>query len=241
MDEAVYRVMAEVEDRHWWFRGRRAIIRALLVRAAASPGTSVLDAGCGTGRNLELYSAIGPASGVDPSSDAVDYCRAVRGLNDVRVGDARQLPFDDESFVLVAATDVIEHVADDAAALAEMRRVATPGARLLLTVPAYAWLWSAEDERLQHHRRYTLPGLRRTAEAAGWAPAFGTYFNSLLLPVIAVARKLPGRRSGRPELERTPSALDGALSLPMRVEAAAIRKGLRLPAGVSVGLVCGTA
>ena len=240
MDEAVYRVMAHVEDSHWWFRGRRAVIGALLARAAVPPGTAVLDAGCGTGRNLELYRRIGPASGVDPSPDAVSFCRA-RGLSDVRVGDARQLPFEDERFGLVAATDVLEHVADDVAALAQMRRVAAPGARLLLTVPAYAWLWSAEDDRLRHHRRYTLRGLRRVAEAGGWAPAFGTYFNSLLFPAIAVARKVPHRRRDRPELERTPAALDGMLSLPMRLEAAVIRKGLPLPAGVSVGLVCRTA
>ncbi|MGC1799722.1 MAG: class I SAM-dependent methyltransferase, partial [Solirubrobacterales bacterium] len=85
MDEAVYRVMAHVEDRHWWFRGRRAVIGALLTRAAVPPGTAVLDAGCGTGRNLELYRRIGPASGVDPSPDAVSFCRA-RGLSDVRLG-----------------------------------------------------------------------------------------------------------------------------------------------------------
>jgi hypothetical protein len=103
-------------------------------------------------------------------------------------------------------------------------------------------MWSAEDERLGHYRRYTRPRLRAACEANGWVPVWGTYFNSLLLPPIALARKLRSRRAaadpGKAELERTPAALNGALSLPMRGEAALIRRGVRLPAGVSVGLLC---
>lgn len=238
MEERLYRLVYETEDAHWWFRGRRAVIEALLRRAQPPPGSRrVLDAGCGTGRNLELLAGVGPAEGVDPSAQAVEFCRR-RGLSEVSQGDVQALPFEDARFGLVCATDVLEHVDDDAAALAEMRRVAAPGAALLLTVPAYRWLWSAEDERLEHRRRYTLAGLRGLAAANGWGPAFGTYFNLVLLPPIALARKFPRRGGGRPELERTPAFLNEPLSWPMRLEAGAIRWGLRLPAGVSAGLVC---
>ena len=240
MEERIYDLVYEVEERHWWFRGRRAVIEALLERTQPpthSRRARILDAGCGTGRNLELYSRFGRAEGVDPSPQAVEYCRR-RGLTAVREGDAQSLPFEDGRFGLIAATDVLEHVLDDAAALREMHRVAAPGASLLVTVPAYEWLWSREDVRLEHHRRYSLGGLRRTAAAAGWEPRFGTYFNLILLPPIAIARKLPSDADAEPELERTSAALDGVLSLPMRLEARLIRWGLRLPAGVSVGLVC---
>ncbi|HKJ36346.1 MAG TPA: class I SAM-dependent methyltransferase [Solirubrobacterales bacterium] len=237
MEERVYRLVYEQEEEHWWFRGRRAVISAMLAQADRPEPPRVLDAGCGTGRNLELYASLGEAEGVDPSPEAVGLCRQ-RGLEGVRVGDAEDLPFEDERFGLVAATDVIEHVPDDRAALAEMRRVAAPGARLLLTVPAYAWLWTAEDDRLGHYRRYTLGELRERCRGAGWSPELGTYFNSLLLAPIALARRLPGRDAGRRDLERTPAALNGPLSLPMRAEAALIRRGLRLPAGVSVALLC---
>lgn len=239
MEERVYRVVYEQEERHWWFRGRRAVIAALLERAGRPTPARILDAGCGTGRNLELYAALGRAEGVDPSRQAVEFCRR-RGLDGVRQGDAQRLPFEAGSFGLVAATDVIEHVPDDRLALREMHRVAAPGAALLLTVPAYAWLWSAEDERLGHYRRYTLPRLRRACVDAGWEPAFGSYFNLVLLPPIALARRL-GARAGhrrRVELERTPDVLNGPLSAPMRAEAALIRRGARLPAGVSVALLC---
>lgn len=237
MEEQIYPLMYEVEEHHWWFRGRRAVIEVLLAKAELPPGARTLDAGCGTGRNLELYRSVGPAEGVDPMPQAVEFCRR-RGLEGVVQGGAEALPFEDGRFDLVAATDVLEHMTDDDAALREMHRVTAPGGALLVTVPAYMWLWSAEDERLHHHRRYSLRGLRRTALAAGWDLVFGTHFNLVLLPPIALSRKLPRRGSPRAELERTPRWLDGALSAPMRVEGRLIEAGLRLPAGVSVGLVC---
>ena len=237
MEERVYRLVYEQEERHWWFRGRRAVIESLLERAGDPKPARVLDAGCGTGRNLELYRRLGDAEGVDPSPTAVEFCRR-RGLDSVRVGDAQRLPFEDGRFGLVAATDVIEHIPDDARALTEMRRVTAPGGALVATVPAYRWMWSAEDERLGHYRRYTLPELRDRCAATGWRPVFGTYFNLLLLPAIAAGRRLRLRSESKRELERTPAALDAPLSLPMRAEAALIRRGARLPAGVSVALLC---
>jgi SAM-dependent methyltransferase len=228
-----------VEDRHWWFRGRRAVLWALLERAGVAAPRRALDAGCGTGRNLQDYARLGSASGVDPSASAVEFCHQ-RGLMDVREAGVESLPFDAGSFDLLLATDVLEHVDDDLAALRELRRVAEPGALLVVTVPAYMWLWTASDEALQHKRRYTRRELTARASQAGWEPLTATYFNSLLLPPIAVARKLRGKVSDaqRPELELTPPLLDRLLVAPMRIEAVLIARGLRLPAGVSVAMVC---
>ena len=237
MEDRIYGVVYELEDRHWWFRGRRAVIAALLHRAGIADAGRVLDAGCGTGRHLELYARYGEVEGVDPSEQAVRFCRE-RGHDGVRVGDAQSLPYEAGRFGLVAATDVLEHVPDDGLALGEMRRVADEGAHLLLTVPAYDWLWSAEDERLGHHRRYTLRDLRARVAEAGWEPVVGTYFNLILLPPIAIARRMRRGREAQSELERTPDALNGPLSLPMRGEARLIGAGASLPAGVSIGLVC---
>jgi SAM-dependent methyltransferase len=238
MREAAYRQHYEAEDHHWWFRGRWAVVEALLSRTPLPASPRILDAGCGTGGNLQRYSRIGEASGVDPSLEAVQFCRE-RGFDSVEQAGLESLPFADGSFDLVAATDVLEHVADEAVALRELWRAAAPNAALLLTVPAYMWLWSEEDENLHHYRRYTRPALRRAVEAAGWEPRIATYFNTLLLPPIALARrlsKLTGRKGA--EVDATPAGLDGILSLPMRLEARMIRAGLRLPAGVSVGIVC---
>lgn len=238
MRESAYREHYEVEDRHWWFRGRWAVVEALLARTPLPPEPRILDAGCGTGGNLQRYVRMGEATGVDPSPEAVRYCHG-RGFESVEQAGLEDLPFEDCGFDLIAATDVLEHIAAEQAALKELWRVAAPGAALLLTVPAYMWLWSEEDEKLHHQRRYTRPRLRRAVEEAGWEPRIATYFNSLLLAPIALARQLPRRSNGeRAEVELTPPSLDGPLSLPMRLEARLIRAGVRLPAGVSVGIVC---
>jgi SAM-dependent methyltransferase len=231
MEERVYRDMAAIEETHWWFRGRRAAINALIARAELGAAPRVLDAGCGTGRNLLEYARLGgTAVGAEPEPAAVALALE-RGVEVVQA-DAERLPFGDASFDLVAATDVLEHTDDDVAALRELHRVAAPGAVLLATVPAYRWLWSGHDDVLQHRRRYTRPELVERARAAGWQPFAATYFNTLLLPLVAAARKL-GRHS-RPDHERGGPAF---LAWPMLAEAALIRRGVRFPAGVSIGLL----
>ena len=237
MEETAYREHYEVEDRHWWFRGRWAVVEALLARTPLPASPRILDAGCGTGGNLQRYARFGEVEGVEPSAEAVRFCRE-RGFEAIRQAGLEELPFEDERFDLLAATDVLEHVAAEHDALRELWRVAKPGGALLLTVPAYMWLWSEEDENLHHQRRYTRPRLRQAVEGAGWEPRIATYFNTLLLAPIALARRLPRGSSDRAEVERTPASLDGPLSWPMRFEARLIRAGVRLPAGVSVGIVC---
>lgn len=238
MRVTAYRQHYEVEDRQWWFRGRWAVVQALLARTSLAPEPRILDAGCGTGGNLQRYSLMGEATGVDFSPEAVRFCRE-RGLDSVEQAELESLPFEDGSFDLIAATDVLEHIPAEREALRELRRVAAPGGVLLMTVPAYMSLWNDEDERLHHQRRYTRLQLREAVEACGWKIEIATYFNLLLLPPIAIARRLPRRREReRSELERTPPSLDAPLSLPMRLEARLIRAGLTLPAGVSIGVVC---
>ncbi len=241
MEDRVYRRLYELEDRHWWFRGRRAVIWALIARAALKPTPRLLDAGCGTGRNLVEFGRLGDAVGVDDSDEAIAFCRA-RGLRDVAVGGLETLPFHAGRFDLAMACDVLEHVADDAAALAELRRVTAPGGHLLLTVPAYQWLWSQHDDIHHHRRRYTLRRIRERVVASGWRPDVATYFNSILLPPIALVRRLAGRRrtgSDAPsDYELGAGALNDWLVLPMRAEARLIARGASLPAGVSVGMVC---
>jgi SAM-dependent methyltransferase len=236
LEEQVYDELYRLEDTHWWFRGRRAVIEALLGRAELPDGPRILDAGCGTGRNLVDLGKLGEASGVDDSERAVEFCRK-RGLADVRRASLTELPFEDATFDLILLADVIEHVDDDAGALAELRRVARDGADLVVTTPAYQWLWSRQDEQHKHFRRYTRPELVERLRAAGWAPDLATYFNSILLPPIAITRKLGRRFVGDEKLdtELTPGPLNGPLRWPMEFEAKLIGAGVRLPFGVSIG------
>lgn len=235
--DSAYREHYEAEDSHWWFRGRWAVVQALLSRTRLPPKPRIFDAGCGTGGNLVRYARIGEVAGVDPSPDAVRFCHE-RGFSAVKQAGLESLPFADDSFDLIAATDVIEHVEAEHEALCELRRVAKPDAAMMLTVPAYMWMWTEEDDNLHHKRRYTRRRLRQAVEKAGWDPRLATYFNTILLPPIALARALPSRSNGKADLERTPASLNAPLSLPMRLEARLIRAGVTLPAGVSVGIVC---
>lgn len=214
------------------------MVQVLMERTSIAPNPRILDAGCGTGGNLQRYAELGRAEGVDPSPEAVRFCHE-RGLEGVQQAGLEQLPFEDGRFDLIVATDVLEHVAAEDTALRELKRVSGPDGALLLTVPAYMWLWSEEDENLHHQRRYTKRRLYQAVEKAGWRTEFLTYFNTLLLPPIAAAKRLSRKKAkDRADLDRTPSSVNGPLSMPMRLEARMIRAGLRLPAGVSVGIVC---
>jgi SAM-dependent methyltransferase len=240
MEDWVYRELYELEDRHWWFRGRRSVVWSLMRKAGLPTRPRILDAGCGTGRNLVEFGHLGEAEGVDFSSEAVAFCHR-RGLHDVRQAPLEELPFSDGRFDLILATDVIEHLEDDRRALSELRRVAAPGARLIVTVPAYTWLWSPHDDTHHHRRRYTLRRLSAQADLAGWTPAVSSYYYSAILPAVAAiraVRKLRPERIGRSDLALTPSALNRVLELPVQAEARLIERGVRLPAGVSVGMVC---
>jgi SAM-dependent methyltransferase len=239
LEPEAYRAQYELEDAHWWFAGRRAVIWALLRRAGAPSGGRLLDAGCGTGRNLLEFGRLGSAVGVDPSPDAIAFCRE-RGISGATLGSIEALEFADGSFDLILATDVLEHLRDDRAGLRELRRVAAPGALLLSTVPAYRWLWSAHDDEHHHYRRYTLCHLRARLREGGWMPLTWSYFNTLLLPPIAAVRLASRLRDGEParsDLRLTPPRVNRRLAQLMGAEAALIQRGARLPAGVSIGVV----
>ena len=209
-------------------------------RAQLAGSPRILDAGCGTGRNLMDFQALGPAEGVDLSKEAIEFCQR-RGLHGVREAPIEDLPYEDGRFDLLFATDVIEHLPDDGPALTELRRVAAPGASLIITVPAYSWLWSQHDTSWHHYRRYTRPRLRERVISHGWEPTVTSYFYSTMLPPVAAVRTLQRLRSNgndKSDLHLSPGALDKWLELPVRGEAKLIERGASLPAGVSLGMVC---
>ncbi len=240
MDRRVYQQMEAVEDDHWWFLGRRAVIGAVLGDLAVGGHLRVLDAGCGSGGNLGVYSGLGPVVGVDTAAGALRQARR-RGYRGVAVASLASLPFGDGAFDLVAATDVVEHVEDDLAAVRELLRVTRPGGHVVITVPAYRWLWSDSDVQLGHYRRYTRPEIIRRCRAAGAEVSRASYFNTTLLPAIATvrwARQRRGQPMGNTELEQTGPLANRVLRLPMTAEARLVKAGMSLPAGVSIICLC---
>ena len=195
MDESMFAEFARVERTHWWFRARRDIVLGVLARHL-DPGARILDVGCGTGFFLEAAGGRYEAWGVDPSSTAVRLCRE-RGLPKVVEGTAESLPVDGD-FDGVLFLDVLEHLDDDIAALAEARRHLRPGGIVLATVPAYMALWSNHDVVNHHRRRYTRTALDRQFRAAGMTIRQLTYFNTYLFPAAVmerIIRRVFGARS----------------------------------------------
>jgi len=192
-----------VEDVHWWFVGRRSILLSILNRylgAGAADGRQILDVGCGTGTMLTHLARFGDARGVDMDLEAVGYCHD-RGLQQVTQSGADSLPFEKDRFDVVTALDVVEHIDDDLGALREIKRVLKPGGLLLLTVPAYRFLWGRQDDINLHKRRYVARELRSRLQAVGFEVERLTYMNAILFPAIAAIRLLRRILPEPPKLE----------------------------------------
>ncbi len=151
MKVSEYQKMAELEDSYWWHVGRKSIISQQMKRLNLKKRPKILNIGCGTGGMIPLFEQYGDVTNVDVSNEAIKFCKQ-QGYKDIFKYNGKKLPFKNNSFGMVVATDVLEHIEDDDAALVEWRRVLKPNGHLLITVPAYQWLWSEHDESLQHYR-----------------------------------------------------------------------------------------
>ncbi len=243
MQQHTYAIMRRVEESHWWFFGRRQIIRSFLVRIfrdlkvtrkGEGSAIKILDVGCGTGANLEMLSEFGVAEGVDVSPEALSFCQA-RGLENVKLGAAEALPYDDSSFDLATGLDVVEHLDDDLAGLKEMRRVLRPDGRALLFVPAFMFLWGVQDDISNHRRRYTLKQLKDVVRSAGFEVERTTYVNISFFTPIFLGRLLMRATGLRPESENniTIGFLNGVLGKLLAAERGPLRY-MNFPFGVSI-------
>ena len=228
MDAAEITRLAALEDRHWWYSARRHLLRKALADTPA--GGFALDVGAAGGGNTRVLRDAGwRAVAVEYTETGAAICRR-RGLDVVR-GDAQCLPFRDGSADLAVAFDVIEHLDDDAAAVAELHRVLRRGSRLVLAVPADPTLWSEHDVAVDHKRRYTRQSLRDVVTGAGFAVDDLWSWNVLLKPLVRLRR----RSSTGSDLEHVPAPLNAALRAVIAAEQLAAP--LRRRDGVSLVLV----
>lgn len=238
MDASIYQRMAEIDRTHWWFAARRRIVTALIrAHAPRSSGLKILEVGCGTGSNIAMLQAFGSVDAVEPD----DFARAFASTRSGVVVKGGYLPdgvaLADGHYDLIVLLDVLEHIPDDLPALTALRTKLAPGGRLLVTVPAMPWLWSAHDVAHHHQRRYTATTLKRVFAEAGFRVRHRSYFNTLLFPMIVAVRalhKLTGKEGGDdaipgPLVNRLLERLFGA-------ERHLVARG-SLPFGVSLALV----
>ncbi len=188
MDPSLYPRMAEVEDAHWWFAARRAIVDRMIERLGLPRDAAILEPGCGTGGNFPMLARRGRLFALDADASAIGFAQA-RGLAQVAPGflpDA--IPFGDQRFDLIVMTDVLEHLDDQSGALRSLNSRLHPGGWLLMTVPAMPWMWSDHDVTHHHRRRYRARELSDLVDAAGFEVNYLSYYNFLLFPLIAGAR-----------------------------------------------------
>lgn len=228
-----YEKMYLAEKRFWWFVGKGLLVREWAGRYLPGQG-SFLDLGCGTGAGLERLSDLGTWAGADPAAEAVRFC-SLRGQSRLVRAGAERLPFGEDSFDGIVALDLLEHLEDDRAAVAEAFRVLRPGGVLLVTVPAHPWLWGSHDLAMGHVRRYDNKSMRALLQGAGFTIIRATHFMGLLFPLMVLG-KLWQKVLGDPERTVTyswPAAANWALVSILKIEAGWVGKH-SMPAGTTL-------
>ena len=235
MERAVFDRMAEQDSRHWWFVARRRILSDLLAREVKLPaGARILEIGCGTGHNFEMLGRFGQVDAleIDDGARALASLRLGREVGTAPLPELSGVP--DGTYHLIALLDVLEHIEEDGASLASIKRKLAPGGRILLTVPANQWMWSAHDAAHHHHRRYSRSGLARVIRDAGLKTETISYFNTLLFP-LAAGLRIVGKLTGKKESDdqMPPGAVNSLFTALFGLERHLVGR-IPLPAGVSL-------
>lgn len=235
MERIVYQQMAELDQRHWWYRARRQIIADLIERQGDLPsGAKILEIGCGTGHNLSMLAGFGHVEGLelDEEARAISEKRLGRKVMSSPLPELADVP--DRHYDLIGAFDVIEHIEDDKAALASIATKLKPGAKFLMTVPAHQWMWTAHDVANHHKRRYSKRRLRQLVEGSPLKLERLGYFNSFLFP-LAVAERTASklRRKENADVKLPPAPLNAMLEKVFAAERHFVGR-LPLPPGLSL-------
>jgi SAM-dependent methyltransferase len=187
MEKDVYSEFLTLEKNHWWFIGRRKIFFTLLDQCFDEKGgMRILDVGCGPGEMIQPLSKYGKVFALDFSLNALEYCLE-RGYRFLIDGDATRLPVKNGTFDVISLFDTIEHIDNDTATLKECHRLLEDKGLIIITVPAYNFLYSNNDRAAHHKRRYTTSGIRRKVESVGFRVIKLTYINTWLFPIIVCA------------------------------------------------------
>ena len=237
MNPEAYVEMATTESTHWWFRARRKILGRIIETMGLPRDARILEVGSGTGGNLVMLSHHGRVSALEMDSDARKLSsEKTHGQFTIRAGNCPDdIPFQGEQFDLICMFDVLEHIDEDVETLSALRKHLASNGRMLITVPAYQWLWSAHDVFLHHKRRYTARTLQRVFNESGLCIDRITYFNTLLLPLAALAR-LKDRIDSRKRSSGTeiPSPLINSILYAIFSSERRMLTSFNLPAGVSL-------
>jgi len=232
-----YKRMAQHEKSYWWHVGRLQIIKKELTRQIGNrKSLKILNIGCGTGGTVRMLETFGEVVNVDASDEAIKFMQKHGFKHSIKV-EGIDLPFETATFDMVCAFDVLEHIDEDVEAIREWRRVLKPGGKIVLTVPAYQWLWSGHDESLGHYRRYTAARLRALAKTTNLQPLKLTYaivFSFLLVAGFRLLTKILGKQTtSESSYVELPRAVNNLFTRLLFIEAS-LHKVLKFPFGTSV-------
>jgi SAM-dependent methyltransferase len=237
VEKSEYARLAEYEQSYWWHQGRLEIIKTYMRWASRNrPDSAILNVGCDTGGTIGMLEKFGTVDNVDTSDDAITFARRLGHGNITKVDDV-SLPFKDKVYDIVGAFDVLEHIADQKSALSEWKRVLKDDGAIVMTVPAYQWLWSRHDIAMHHWRRYTMRSLTTVAAEVGLMPERKSYAISFSLPLVAgfrlVSKILDRRADSESSFAPLPRAVNKFFTALLRAEAK-LHNVVSLPAGSSL-------
>lgn len=245
MEMHEYATMAQFETAYWWYRGLHSAIFELLEDLGTTQDSRILDAGCGTGGNLiNLNRHHMQTSGFDYSLDAVPFWRQ-RGLTQCVIASINDIPYPDNIFAVALSIDVLESdTVDESRAIAELCRVVKPGGFILITVPAYRWLFSPEHHQAVHaSRRYSRREAIRLFDSQPVQVLRASYMFTLLFPLIAVRRLIssfferpPSGSAPHSELKLLPEPINQLFTGIMSLERLLLRR-VNLPFGSSIVII----
>lgn len=231
-----YRKMAGVEDAMWYYRALHRHVGRSLAAVLPETGARVLDAGCGTGGLLRRLHGSRPQwtlAGLDFSPLACELARERTG-GEVVQGSITAMPFADAAFDAITSCDVLCQIAEPAQAVREFHRVLRSGGHLVLTMPAYQWMYSYHDREVDNLRRYNRVEVNTLLEGAGFRIVRSTYWNTLLFPLAVLRRKLLPPAAPTSDVGLFPAPVEAGFNVLMAAEHAWLGAGGSLPLGNSV-------
>jgi len=188
MDKTHFHTIEKNASSHWWYQGRQRILSQILHSFPLPKNSQILEMGCATGENLEWLKDFGHLTGIEPDSWAVMKAKQKK-IGHIYMGSLpNNMPNISETFDLVTLLDVLEHIDNDMLALKVLKKWLKPNGYMLITVPAYSFLWSSLDEINHHKRRYTRNQLHDCLTQNGYSVEYISYFNTFLFPLIYTFR-----------------------------------------------------
>ncbi len=237
MKKYLYEDLFSLEDKHWWHISKRQIVRQLIEKYNKVKNPKILDVGCGTGKNMENLKSLGFVYGLDSSIDALNFCKK-RGLKNLILGSAEKTHLKKDTFNIITLLDVLEHT-DDNKALQEVYRILKNDGLIIITVPAYSWLWSNWDVVLHHQRRYTTKSLSEILKKNNFKTIKISYMYSfLILPalIIRTVKSLFSKKEYSSDFKLSSPLINCIMNKINGIESYFVRN-LSIPIGTSIIVV----